>query len=239
MTNSQRPLSRCRTGAGVLVVTEGLDGAGKTTHAKYLADYLNESMRWVTHLTREPGGTEFAMKLRKEIFFDPLMGETSDTVQALVIAAARRDHVEQVIYPRLVKGETVICDRFTLSTRMYQKDADYLDQILELGSAGVKPHVTLIFDVDYDVAAERIAKRAELTHQPNNWLDKISESVFNERRDILMAHYRQNPLSTFIIDANKPMDRVQSDVHQWMSRTLLPLISARLMIGDPAKVFTD
>lgn len=219
---------RCRLGQGVLCSVEGLDGGGKTTMARYLATYLNNDMRWSTYLTREPGGTEFAMKARDLMFADETK-DTTDTVQALLITAARRDHVEKVIMPKLIQGQIVITDRFTLSTRMYQREADNIEQLLEIGTCGLKPHVTLIFDVDYEVAAERMRERAEKTHQPNNWLDKISHAEFLGRKAVLEEYVAKNPLSTFVINANNPMHKVQSDVHQWMSRTLLPLISPRLM----------
>jgi dTMP kinase len=219
---------RCRLGQGILIAAEGLDGAGKTTHARYLSTYLNESMRWSTYLTREPGGTEFAVKSRDLMFAD-ITKETSDTTQALLITAARRDHVEKVIMPKLIQGHCVITDRFTLSTRMYQREADNLEQLIEIGSCGLKPHVTLIFDVDYEVAAERMRLRDEQSGQKSNWLDKISHAEFLARKAVLEEYVAKNPLSTFVINANKPLSDVQSAVHQWMSRTLLPLISPRLM----------
>ena len=144
---------------------EGIDGAGKSTHIEALADRFRAAGRSVT-LTREPGGTPLAEKLRAIVLADPMDALT----EALLIFAARRDHLQQVIEPALARAEVVICDRFTDATFAYQGggrgfDLDTLAtlerwvQRVDTHPDGPirQPDLTLWFDLAPDVAAARLA----------------------------------------------------------------------------------
>lgn len=148
---------------GLFISFEGIDGAGKSTHVEGLAEVLREQGRTVT-LTREPGGTPLAEKLRALVLNEPMDAMT----EALLVFAARRDHLQQLIEPALARGDVVLCDRFTDATFAYQGggrgfDLDILRvlegwvQALPGGTALRQPDLTLWFDLDPAIAAARLA----------------------------------------------------------------------------------
>lgn len=147
---------------GLFISFEGIDGAGKSTHIDGLASAFRAQGRTVT-LTREPGGTPLAEKLRTLVLNDPMDALT----EALLIFAARRDHLQQVIEPALARGEVVLCDRFTDATFAYQGggrgfDLNVLSQLEQwvqaLPDAAVRqPDLTVWFDLPPEVAAQRLA----------------------------------------------------------------------------------
>jgi dTMP kinase len=153
-------------GQGIFISFEGIDGAGKSSHIDTLAQALRDQGRAVT-LTREPGGTALAEKLRALLLNDPMDAMT----EALLVFAARRDHLRVCIEPALARGEVVLCDRFTDATFAYQGGGrgfdltmlSYLEQHVQAaqGSAGEfvrNPDLTLWFDLAPEVAAERLAQ---------------------------------------------------------------------------------
>lgn len=142
---------------------EGIDGAGKSTHLEGLAQAFRARGRTVT-LTREPGGTPLAEKLRALVLNDPMDAMT----EALLVFAARRDHLQQLIEPALARDEVVLCDRYTDATFAYQgggrgfdlqvlRDLEGLVQALPDGTGLRQPHLTVWFDLDPAVAAQRLA----------------------------------------------------------------------------------
>lgn len=147
---------------GIFISFEGIDGAGKSTHIKPLAAALRDRGRTVT-LTREPGGTPLAEKIRALALneaMDPL-------TEALLMFAARRDHLRLVIEPALATGDVVLCDRFTDATFAYQGagrgfDLAVLSQLEGLvqaipGGGLRQPHLTFLFDLAPEMAAGRLA----------------------------------------------------------------------------------
>ncbi len=153
------------TPAGIFISFEGIDGAGKSTHVQGLADALR-AHGWQVVATREPGGTPLAEKLRELALNVPMDALT----EALVMFAARRDHLQQVIEPALARGDAVLCDRFTDATFAYQGagrgfDLAVLDRLERwvqavpaLGPGQLRnPDLTLWFDLAPEVAAQRLA----------------------------------------------------------------------------------
>lgn len=148
--------------SGLFISFEGIDGAGKSTHISGLADAFKAAGRSVT-LTREPGGTQLAEKLRAMVLNDAMDSLT----ESLLIFAARRDHLAHVIRPALLRGEVVLCDRFTDATFAYQGGGRGFDlhvlKTLEAwvqateGQALLQPDLTVWFDLDPIKAAERLA----------------------------------------------------------------------------------
>lgn len=146
---------------GLFITFEGIDGAGKSTHIARLANAFRAQGRTVT-LTREPGGTPLAEKLRVLVLNDPM----DPLCEALLMFAARRDHLQQIIEPALASGEVVLCDRFTDATVAYQGfgrgfDLDVLHQlerwVQALPQGGLRqPDLTLWFDLPPEIAAERL-----------------------------------------------------------------------------------
>jgi dTMP kinase len=148
--------------AGIFVSFEGIDGAGKSSHVEALAQALREAGRQVV-LTREPGGTPLAEKLRGLALNDPM----DPLTEALLMFAARRDHLREVIEPALARGDAVLCDRFTDATFAYQGGGRGFDlAVLETLEQWVQgrpdgslrqPDLTLYFDIAPEAAAVRLA----------------------------------------------------------------------------------
>ena len=142
---------------GRFITFEGIDGAGKSSHIEPLAARLRSTGHTVL-VTREPGGTPLAERLREVLLHAPMDALT----EALLVFAARRDHVTQVIAPALARGDTVLCDRFTDATFAYQGAGRGFDiaQLTALESwvhADLQPDLTLWFDLSVDQSAQRLA----------------------------------------------------------------------------------
>ena len=146
---------------GLFISFEGIDGAGKSTHIEALAQAFAQQGRHVT-LTREPGGTPLAEKLREMVLHDAMDSLT----ESLLVFAARRDHLQQVIEPALARGDVVLCDRFTDATFAYQGggrgfDLTVLRQLeawVQTSAQGLRqPDVTVWFELDPAIAAQRLA----------------------------------------------------------------------------------
>ena len=148
---------------GLFISFEGIDGAGKSTHITGLADAFKAQGRAVT-LTREPGGTPLAEKLRTLVLNDPM----DPLTEALLMFAARRDHLGCVILPALARGDVVLCDRFTDATFAYQgggrgfdeavlKELERMVQTSPAQAALVQPALTVWFDLAPEEAAKRLA----------------------------------------------------------------------------------
>ena len=142
---------------GRFITFEGIDGAGKSTHIEAVAAHLRESGHSVV-ATREPGGTELAEVLRKLVLHTPMDSLT----ETLLIFAARRDHVANVIRPSMARGAMVLCDRFTDATFAYQGagrgfDASVLSQLETWVQGDLQPDLTLWFDLDPALALGRAA----------------------------------------------------------------------------------
>lgn len=153
------------TKPGLFISFEGIDGAGKSSHIEGLAEAFRAQGRTVT-VSREPGGTPLAEKLRELILCDAMDALT----ESLLIFAARRDHLRNVIEPALARGEVVLCDRFTDATFAYQGagrgfDVGVLSTLERLAQTGLapqpdlmrEPDLTVWFDLDPEVAAARLA----------------------------------------------------------------------------------
>ena len=146
----------------IFISFEGIDGAGKSTHLQRLASTLRELGHTVT-LTREPGGTALAEPLRELVLHQPMDALT----EALLVFAARRDHIQRVILPALQRGETVLCDRFSDASFAYQGGGRGLDWgslsqleqwVQDCGSpALLQPTLTLWFELAPAIAAQRLA----------------------------------------------------------------------------------
>ncbi|WP_370158370.1 dTMP kinase [Salipiger bermudensis] len=149
-------------GTGLFISFEGIDGSGKSTQARLLAEHLHSTGREVV-LTREPGGSPGAEEIRALV----LQGDPerwSAETELLLFTAARRDHLERTIRPALARGATVICDRFADSTRMYQGlsrgDLRGAVDTLHALMIGIEPDLTLLIDMDPEAALARAKARA-------------------------------------------------------------------------------
>jgi dTMP kinase len=204
--------------SGLFISFEGIDGAGKSTHIDGLAQAFRAQGRAVT-LTREPGGTPLAEKLRVMVLNDPMDAMT----EALLVFAARRDHLQQLIEPALARGEVVLCDRFTDATFAYQGggrgfDAamlNYLEQAVQaLPNPGAKvrvrqPDLTVWFDLPPEIAAARLAgARApdKFESESLEFFRRVSQGYL-QRLQADMARFAR-------INADQEREAVWQDVRQ-------------------------
>ena len=146
-----------RQASPFFLTLEGIDGAGKSSHQAAIRDHFEAQGRAVL-MTREPGGTPLAEALRQMILHDAM----DPLTEALLIFAARRDHIVNVIAPALARGDVVVCDRFTDSTFAYQGfgrqfPLPVLEQLETWVQAELQPDLTLWFDLNPEIAATRIA----------------------------------------------------------------------------------
>jgi len=199
---------------GLFISFEGIDGAGKSTHIETLARALRAQGR-VVLLTREPGGTPLAEKLRALALNEPM----DPLTEALLMFAARRDHLQQVIEPALARGEAVLCDRFTDATFAYQGagrgfDVDVLRQLEQwvqsvpaLPAAVRQPNLTVWFDLAPEAAAKRLAGARvpdKFEAQPVEFFRRVAQGYADR-----MAG---DPARFARIDADQPRDAVERDV---------------------------
>jgi dTMP kinase len=161
--------------SGCFITFEGIDGAGKSSHIQALAAWLRERGHGVV-VTREPGGTPLAETIRGLVLHEPMDAMT----EALLVFAARRDHLVRVIEPALARGDTVLCDRFTDATFAYQGagrgfDLEVLGQLEHWVQGSRQPDLTLWFDVAPQIAADRRAA----ARRPDRF--EAEETTFFER----------------------------------------------------------
>jgi len=187
---------------------EGIDGSGKSTQARLLAIYLNTN-NIPNILTREPGGSYLAEKIRNLIINDDM----DETTQFFLFYAARRDHLIQTIIPALDAGKIVICDRFVDSTRVYQgnlmsglhKAAE--TQALSIGfEEPLYPALTLLLDIKPDMATERLRARGNL----NTFDMKSQEEKENDRRAFIYEAKAENRF--VVIDANRNEQTIHQEI---------------------------
>ncbi|WP_397541375.1 dTMP kinase [Roseovarius salis] len=206
------------SGSGLFVSFEGIDGSGKSTQARRLAEALQGQGVEVV-LTREPGGSPGAEEIRKLL----LEGESdrwSPETEILLFTAARRDHLEKVITPALAAGQVVICDRFADSTRMYQglRGADLrvlVDRLHEL-MIGREPDLTLVVDIDPATGLERALGRRGGEERFESFGVELQQTL---REGFLQLAYAC-PERFRIIDGARPVDEVAADIRTVVSSCL-------------------
>jgi dTMP kinase len=196
--------------AGKFITLEGVDGAGKSTHLSWLVEHLRATGRTVVQ-TREPGGTPLGEKLRELLLQEPMHLET----EALLMFAARREHLEFVIRPAIVRGDWVVCDRFTDASFAYQGggrglSTEKLGQLEAWVQEGLQPDLTLLFDLPVDIAAQRMAGAARA-------LDRFEQEKadFHERvRAAYLARAAQMPARVRVIDSRQSVPVIQKQLEE-------------------------
>jgi dTMP kinase len=198
--------------AGRFITLEGIEGAGKSTVAKYLGDWLTRQGISV-RLTREPGGTPLAERVRS-IVLERGTEQVSAVTETLLMFAARALHIENVIVPAIRAGEWVICDRFTDATRAYQGsgrgvDAALIDTLARAVHTQLAPDCTLLLDLPVAVGLSRARERG------GGGADRFeAETVefFERVRAGYLALARREPARIHVIDAAGPLSEVQQRV---------------------------
>lgn len=194
---------------GVFITFEGIDGAGKTTHMDTLEQLLKSQGREVVR-TREPGGTPLAEKLRGLFLHDAM----DPLTESLLVFAARRDHLVQVILPALARGAWVMCDRFTDATFAYQGGGRGFDlQVLRTLEGWVQdqkqPDLTFLFDLPPEVAASRLAA----ARQPDRF-EAQDTAFFARVRQAYLDRQAHNPTRFALIQADARPEAVAAQISQ-------------------------
>lgn len=193
--------------AGRFITFEGIDGAGKSTHLDTLAQRLRARGATV-HCTREPGGTPLAERLRERVLSDPMDALT----EALLVFAARRDHVVTLIEPALARGETVVCDRFTDATFAYQGggrgfDAAVLVQLEAWVHGALQPDLTLWLDLPAEEAARRRAAARAADR-----FEREDLAFFERVRAGYAARHAAAPQRIVRIESDRPREQVWAQI---------------------------
>ncbi|MDP5215680.1 dTMP kinase [Ruegeria sp. 2205SS24-7] len=198
------------TARGLFLTFEGIDGSGKSTQARRLADVLRVQGREVV-LTREPGGSAGAEEIRRLVLEgDP--DRWSAETEILLFTAARRDHMERTILPALEAGQIVICDRFADSTRMYQglSRGDLralVDQLHDL-MIGREPDLTLLIDMDPETGLARAKGRQGSEERFEDFGPELQKRMRQGFLDL-----SQEYIDRFrVVDGNRDLDAVAQDV---------------------------
>ena len=194
---------------GKFITLEGMDGAGKSTHIAAIQTGLERQGHEVV-LTREPGGTALGEALREVLLHQSMHAET----ETLLMFAARREHIAQVIEPALVRGAYVVSDRFTDATFAYQCGGRGVEahkiQILESWvQNGLQPDLTLLFDVPVAVSMQRL----QSARTPDKF-ERESHAFFTRIREAYLARADQDPLRFRIVDADQPLEKVNKRVEE-------------------------
>ena len=192
---------------GKFITFEGVDGAGKSTHIDAFAQALRKRGKTVI-TTREPGGTPLGEKLRELLLHEAMHLET----EALLMFAARREHIAQVIRPALERGDWVISDRFTDATFAYQGGGrklslDKLATLERWVHADLQPELTLLFDVPLEVARERLNRTRTLDK-----FEQEKDDFFTGVRDVYLKRAAQFPQRIRVIDSTSAIDEVTREL---------------------------
>lgn len=206
------------TQGGLFLTFEGIDGSGKSSQARMLADELRKAGHQVV-LTREPGGSDGAEEIRNLV----LQGDPdrwSAETEILLFTAARRDHLERTIQPALASGKIVICDRFADSTRMYQglSRGDLRGLVDQLHSLmiGREPDLTLLIDMDPDTGLSRAKGRQGAEER----FEDFGPDLQRRMRAGFLALADEYPHRFRVVDGNRDIDSVAQDVREIVSKVL-------------------
>jgi dTMP kinase len=195
---------------GLFLTLEGAEGVGKSTNIEYITQYLERrGIEYV--LTREPGGTALAEKIRDlllAVHEEPM----SELTELLLVFAARAQHLDKVIQPALSKGKWVVCDRFTDATFAYQGagrglSVETIGQLQLLVQGELRPDLTLILDLDPEIGLARASNRGELDR-----FELEQQSFFRHVRQGYLNIAQAEPERCKVIDASKPLTDVKLDL---------------------------
>ncbi|MEJ7667254.1 MAG: dTMP kinase [Casimicrobiaceae bacterium] len=201
---------------GRFITFEGIDGAGKSTHAAWFSAAIAARGHRVV-ATREPGGTPLGESLRDLLLNAAMTPET----EALLMFAARREHVELVVRPALARGDWVLCDRFSDATYAYQGGGHGVsrERIAELERFvhdDCRPDRTLLFDVPTTVSQQRLAK-ARAQGRDLDKFEREERAFFDRVREAYLARAAAEPERFYVIDAARPLPGVRADLERLLT----------------------
>lgn len=198
---------------GRFITLEGIDGAGKSTHIEWFAQALRSRGHRVV-VTREPGGTPLAERLRALLLGEPMTIET----ETLLMFAARREHLERLIRPALARGTWVVCDRFTDSTFAYQGagrgvPANAIESLERWIHGDLQPDLTLLFDLPAELAAQRRAAARSADRFESEDLE-----FFTRVRAGYHARRAASPARFQTIDGRQGIDEIRRVLEESLAR---------------------
>jgi dTMP kinase len=198
---------------GRFITLEGVDGAGKSTHVAWIAERLRARGHTVL-VTREPGGTPLAERLRELVLSEPM----DPIAETMLLFAARADHVQRVIDPALRAGTWVLCDRFTDATFAYQGGgkgvaAELIAHLAQVSHDGLLPDRTLVFDCPYEVSRERL----EQTGRVPDRFERENREFFERVRQEYLGLARSDPERIRVVDASRPIDDIKNVIEEEIS----------------------
>jgi dTMP kinase len=206
---------------GVFVCFEGGEGAGKSTQAGLLQQWL-ESAGHPVVLTFEPGDTEVGRKVR-QIVLDPATGALSDRTEVLLYAADKAEHVDTVVLPALEQGKVVITDRYVDSALAYQgagrdQDIDEVERVNRWATRDLRPHLTVVLDLEPEHGFGRFAERDRIEGESVEFHERV-RAAFLRMADADPEHY-------LVLDARKPLDEIADAVRARVEPLLVQAVRA-------------
>jgi len=195
---------------GKFVTVEGIEGTGKSTNLDFLSGLIEEHGHAVLR-TREPGGTPMAEQIRR-LILDHGQEPLPPVAELLLFFAARSLHLQNTILPALEAGQWVLCDRFTDASRAYQGagrqlGAERVEMLADWVLGGLEPDMTLLLDAPAEVGMQRAAARGGGDRMDNEEL-----AFYRRVRAAYLDIAKAQPNRFVVIDANRPLDRVQGDI---------------------------
>lgn len=192
---------------GLFITFEGADGCGKTTQIELLDKYLREK-GFDTILTREPGAKGLGVKLREILLnYD---GEVSPVAESFLFLADRAQHVDCIIKPALKEGKIILCDRHTDSTVAYQGygrnlDLDRINYLNNIATSGLKPDLTIVFDIDVETSMSRVGKNKDR-------MESAGVEFFNRVREGYLEIAKKEPQRVRVIDSSDTIENIHKKV---------------------------
>jgi len=210
--------------AGTFITFEGIDGSGKSTQLRLLANFLKTNGCDVL-LTREPGGTPVGNRLRAALL--DAQEEVDPLAELLVFAADRAQHVRRVLRPALESGQVVFSDRYADATVAYQGagrgfSPELIAEIVELATQGLKPDLTVLFDLSVDDSTARTRRRSN-GKQKGDRLDAENDEFHARVREAYLRLARAEPDRVKIVDTNHPVEVT----HERVKEIVVPFLRSR------------
>ncbi|MBY5606506.1 dTMP kinase [Rhizobium leguminosarum] len=217
------------SGTGLFVTFEGGEGAGKSTQIRRLAEALMGEGHDVL-MTREPGGSPGAEAVR-HVLLSGAAEAFGTRMEAILFAAARNDHVEEVIRPALAAGKVVLCDRFMDSSRVYQGitgnlEPDFIETLQRIAINGVMPDCTVILDIPAKVGLERAQKRAA-ADAPDRF-EKERLETHEKRREAFLDIAAREPERCHVVNAMQTEEAIAAEILAIVKQLLSPAGCARM-----------
>ena len=208
---------------GLFITFEGIEGSGKTTQIQLLKKFFEKMGRSVV-LTREPGGTEIGDKIRK-VLLNPEFKNMAPLTELFLYAAARRQHIDQVILPATQEGKIVLCDRYADATVAYQGfgrkiDRKLLDKIHILATDNLKPDLTLLLDCHAETGLKRAIARETEKNKPEDRFEKEALDFHQRVRNGYLQLAKEEPKRFCVIPANDSVENISKKIIEIMERCL-------------------